>query len=178
MSGLLNLELNGSSSNLPDTVGRPSGSSFFVQSASLILYIITSVSRASSHGHSSVTNKGRLGVAPISGNTGPQITSLMGNIVGAGNMARSLSSGGGLFIPGLASRLNLTGNCGSGSLSVLGLNRLMGGMLPKDYSLDLPQKELNDSARSMMLSQHFPMGRSSGFSLGGFYSFHRRHQQQ
>ncbi|KAJ4952395.1 hypothetical protein NE237_029227 [Protea cynaroides] len=342
MSGLLNSGLNGSSSNLSDTAGRPFGSSFSVQSASTAsvyhhtgnvqglhnihgsynipnmpaslgsrnsamngvpsngvqqpagslssgrfasnnLLALSQMSHASSHGHSGVTNRGGLGVSPILGNTGPRITSSMGNIVGAGNMARSLSSGGGLSMPGLTSRLNLTGNSGSGSLSVQGPNRLIGGMLPQapqvlsllgnsysaggplsqsqvqggnntlssmgmlndvnsndnapfdindfpqlngrpssagssqgqlgslrkqsvgvvqqnqefsiqnedfpalpgykggntDYSLDLHQKEqLNDSAMSMMQSQHFPMGRSSGFSLGGSYSSHRQHQQQ
>lgn len=34
----------------------------------------------------------------------------MGNLVNVGNIGRSLSSGGGLNMPGVASRLNLTGN--------------------------------------------------------------------
>ena len=57
-----------------------------------------------------------LGVSPILGNTGPRITSSMGKMVGGGNIGRSISSAGGLSVPGLASRLNLTGNSGSGSL--------------------------------------------------------------
>ncbi|KAF8396678.1 hypothetical protein HHK36_018303 [Tetracentron sinense] len=49
-----------------------------------------------------------------------------------------------------------------------------------DYVMDLQQKEqLHDNAMSMMQTQHFPMGRSAGFSLGGgTYSSHRPQQQQ
>ncbi|KAJ0020044.1 hypothetical protein Pint_32295 [Pistacia integerrima] len=72
-----------------------------------------------------------LGVSPILGNTGPRITSSMGNMVGGGNIGRSISSGGGLSVPGLASRLNLSANSGSGNLSVQGQNRLMSGVLPQ-----------------------------------------------
>ncbi|KAF2300448.1 hypothetical protein GH714_013426 [Hevea brasiliensis] len=214
-----------------------------------------------------------LGVSPILGNAGPRITSSMGNMVGGGNIGRSISSGGGLSVPGLASRLNLTANSGSGSLrspqviSMLGnsyptavgplsqshvqaVNNLssMGmlndvnsndsspfdinndfpqltsrpssaggpqgqlGSLRKqglgvspivqqnqefsiqnedfpalpgfkggnaDYTMDLHQKEqLHDNSMSMMQSQHFPMGRSAGFNLGGNYSSYRPQQQQ
>ncbi|XP_040941895.1 probable NOT transcription complex subunit VIP2 isoform X3 [Gossypium hirsutum] len=72
-----------------------------------------------------------LGVSPILGNSGPRITSSMGNMVGGGNIGRSISSGGGLSVPGLASRLNLSANSGSGSLSMQGQNRLMSGVLPQ-----------------------------------------------
>ncbi|OAY51743.1 probable NOT transcription complex subunit VIP2 isoform X2 [Manihot esculenta] len=72
-----------------------------------------------------------LGVSPILGNAGPRITSSMGNMVGGGNIGRSMSSGGGLSVPGLATRLNLTANSGSGNLSVQGQNRLMSGVLPQ-----------------------------------------------
>ncbi|CAN0853950.1 Probable NOT transcription complex subunit VIP2 (Fragment) [Linum grandiflorum] len=229
-----------------------------------------------------------LGVSPILGNAGSRITSSMGNMVGGGNIGRSLNSGGGLNVPGLASRLNLSGNSGSGSLSVQGQNRLMGGVLPQgnpqvmsmlgnsypsgggplsqshvqgvnslssmgmlndvnsnnsspfdinndfpqltsrpnsaggpqgqlgslrkqglgvspivqqnqefsiqnedfpalpgfkggnaDYTMDMHQKEqLHDSTMSMMQSQHFSMGRSSGFNLGGTYPSYRPQQQQ
>ncbi|EEF32138.1 probable NOT transcription complex subunit VIP2 isoform X1 [Ricinus communis] len=229
-----------------------------------------------------------VGVSQILGNTGPRITSSMGNMVGGGNIGRSISSGGGLSVPGLASRLNLTANSGSGSLSVPGQNRLMSGVLPQgspqvismlgssypsgrgplsqshvqavnnlssmgmlndvnsndsspydinndfpvltsrpnsaggpqgqlgslrkqglgvspivqqnqefsiqnedfpalpgfkggnaDYSMDLHQKEqLHDNTMSMMQSQHFPMGRSAGFNLGGNFSSYRPQQQQ
>ena len=64
-----------------------------------------------------------LGVSPILGNTGPRITSSIANI-SVGNIGRSMSSGGGLSVPGLASRLNLTANSGLGTLSVQGPNRL------------------------------------------------------
>lgn len=72
-----------------------------------------------------------LGVGQILGNAGPRITSSMGNMVGGGNIGRSIGSGGGLSVPGLTSRLNLSGNSGSGSLTVQGQNRLMGGVLPQ-----------------------------------------------
>lgn len=83
-----------------------------------------------------------LGVSPILGNAGPRMTSSMGNMVGGGNIGRSIGSGGGLSVPGLASRLNLAGNSGSGSLSVQGQNRLMSGVLQQGIlpyiSYDLP----------------------------------------
>ncbi|XP_057509394.1 probable NOT transcription complex subunit VIP2 isoform X2 [Actinidia eriantha] len=222
-----------------------------------------------------------LGVSPNLGNAGPRITSSVGNIGGGGNIGRSINSGGGLSVPGLASRLNLTANSGSGSLSVQGPNRLLSGVLQQaspqvismlgnsypsaggqlsqshvqavnnlssmgmlndvnsndgspfdindfpqlsshpnsaggpqgqlgslrkqivqqnqefsiqnedfpalpgfkggnaDYAMDLHQKEqLHDNAVSMMQSQHFSMGRSAGFNLGGTYSLHRPQQQQ
>ncbi|XP_008222706.1 PREDICTED: probable NOT transcription complex subunit VIP2 isoform X1 [Prunus mume] len=227
-----------------------------------------------------------LGVSPILGNAGPRITSSMGNMVGGGNIGRSISSGGGLSVPGLASRLNLSANSGSGSLTVQGQNRLMSSVLPQgspqvismlgnsypnagvplsqshvqvnnlssmgmlndvnsndsspfdindfpqltsrpssaggpqgqlgslrkqglgvspivqqnqefsiqnedfpalpgfkggnaEYAMDIHQKEqLHDNTVSMMQSQHFSMGRSAGFNLGGTYSSHRPQQQQ
>ncbi|KAF5727407.1 NOT2 / NOT3 / NOT5 family isoform 1 [Tripterygium wilfordii] len=229
-----------------------------------------------------------LGVSPILGNAGPRITSSMGNMVGGGNIGRNISSGGGLSIPGLTSRLNLSANSGSGSLSMQGQNRLMSGVLPQgspqvismlgnsysgaggplsqshvqavnnlssmgmlndvnsndnspfdinndfpqltsrpnsaggpqgqlgslrkqglgvssivqqnqefsiqnedfpalpgfkggnaDYGMDLHQKEqLHDNAMSMMQPQHFSMGRSTGFNLGGSFSSYRPQQQQ
>ncbi|XP_047313627.1 probable NOT transcription complex subunit VIP2 isoform X2 [Impatiens glandulifera] len=44
-----------------------------------------------------------------------------------------------------------------------------------EYNMDLQQKDqAHESAVSMMQqSQHFPMGRSAGFNLGGTYSSHR-----
>ncbi|BFG34246.1 hypothetical protein CerSpe_205200 [Prunus speciosa] len=247
---------------------------------------LSQLSHGSSHGHSGVTNRGGLGVSPILGNAGPRITSSMGNMVGGGNIGRSISSGGGLSVPGLASRLNLSGNSGSGSLTVQGQNRLMSSVLPQgspqvismlgnsypnaggplsqshvqvnnlssmgmlndvnsndsspfdindfpqltsrpssaggpqgqlgslrkqglgvspivqqnqefsiqnedfpalpgfkggnaEYAMDMHQKEqLHDNTVSMMQSQHFSMGRSAGFNLGGTYSSHRPQQQQ
>ncbi|KAJ7980918.1 CCR4-NOT transcription complex subunit 2 [Quillaja saponaria] len=227
-----------------------------------------------------------LGVSPMLGNTGTRITSSMGNMVGGGSIGRSISSSGGLSVPGLASRLNLNANSGSGGLSVQGQNRLMSSLLPQgstqvisvlgnsylntggplsqghvqavnslnsmgmlndvtsnetpfdindfpqltsrpssaggpqgqlgslrkqglgvspivqqnqefsiqnedfpalpgfkggnaDYAMDMHQKDqLHDNTVSMMQSQHFSMGRSAGFNLGGTYSSHRPQQQQ
>lgn len=75
-----------------------------------------------------------LGVSSALGNAGQRITSSMGNIIGGGNMGRNISSAGGLSVPGLASRLNLTANSGSGNLNMQGQNRLMGGVLQQGTS--------------------------------------------
>ncbi|KAG4132080.1 hypothetical protein ERO13_D08G010100v2 [Gossypium hirsutum] len=279
---------NSTLSNVPTGgVQQPTGSLSGGRFASNNLPVaLSQLSHGSSHGHSGVTNRGGLGVSPILGNAGPRITSSMGNMVGGGNIGRTLSSGGGLSVPGLASRLNLSGNSGSASLTVQGQNRLMSGVLPQgspqvlsmlgnsyptaggplsqshvqavnnlssmgmlndvnsndnspfdinndfpqltsrpnsaggpqgqlgslrkqglspivqqnqefsiqnedfpalpgfkggnaDYAMDLHQKEqLHDNTMSMMQSQHFSMGRSAGFNLGGSYSSHRPQQQQ
>ncbi|RVX09016.1 putative NOT transcription complex subunit VIP2 [Vitis vinifera] len=89
---------------------------------------LSQLSHASSHGHPGVTNRGGSGVSPMLGNTGPRITSSIGNLAGGGNIGRSLSSGGGLAMPGLASHLSLISN-GSGNMGIQGSNRLMGGVL-------------------------------------------------
>ncbi|XP_020577018.1 probable NOT transcription complex subunit VIP2 [Phalaenopsis equestris] len=47
-----------------------------------------------------------------------------------------------------------------------------------DFSMDLHQKEQLHENVSMLQSQHFPMGRSVGFNLGGSYPFARQQQQQ
>lgn len=77
-----------------------------------------------------------LGVSPVLGNAGPRMTSSVGNIVGGGNMGRNISSGV-LSVPGLASRLNLTANSGSGNLNIPGPNRLMSGSLQQGKFLKL-----------------------------------------
>ncbi|XP_042386625.1 uncharacterized protein LOC121978333 [Zingiber officinale] len=65
---------------------------------------ITGISSSSAYGNrSSVPG---LGVSPVLSNVGPRLTSSVGNIVGSGNMGRSISSGG-LSVLGLASRVNL-----------------------------------------------------------------------
>ncbi|VFQ98139.1 unnamed protein product [Cuscuta campestris] len=64
-----------------------------------------------------------LGVSPV-----PRMSSSVGNIVGGSNMGRNISSGV-LSVPGLASRLNLNSNSGSGNLNIQGSNRLMSGSL-------------------------------------------------
>ncbi|KAF8010671.1 hypothetical protein BT93_J1350 [Corymbia citriodora subsp. variegata] len=227
-----------------------------------------------------------LGVSPILGNASSRISSSIGNMVGGGSIGKNLNAAGGVSVSGLASRLNLGSNAGSGNLGVQGQNRLLGGVLSQgspqvfsmlgnsypsaanplsqshvqqvnnlssmgmlnelntsdstpfdinldfpqltsrpssaggpqgqigslrkqnlspivqqnqefsiqnedfpalpgfkggnsDYSMDLHQKEqLHDNAMSMMQSQHFSMGRSAGFNLGGAYSSHRPQQQQ
>ncbi|KAG9442272.1 hypothetical protein H6P81_018126 [Aristolochia fimbriata] len=49
-----------------------------------------------------------------------------------------------------------------------------------EFSMDMHQKDqhIHDNSVPMMQSQHFPMARSIGFSLGGTYSSHRQQQQQ
>lgn len=47
-----------------------------------------------------------------------------------------------------------------------------------DFSMDLHQKEQLHENVSMLQSQHFPMGRSVGFNLGGTYPSTRQQQQQ
>ncbi|KAI4385531.1 hypothetical protein MLD38_003545 [Melastoma candidum] len=48
-----------------------------------------------------------------------------------------------------------------------------------DYGMDMHQKDqIHDNPISLMQSQHFSVGRSAGFNLGGSYSSHRQQQQQ
>ncbi|GJV02410.1 hypothetical protein Tco_1335979 [Tanacetum coccineum] len=54
----------------------------------------------------------RVGLSPILGNPGSWITGLAKNIGGRSSLGRSMSSGGGLSIPFLTSRLNLNTNSG------------------------------------------------------------------
>ncbi|XP_041993066.1 probable NOT transcription complex subunit VIP2 isoform X1 [Salvia splendens] len=75
------------------------------------------------------TSVSGLGISLVLGNAGQRMASSMGSIVGGGNIGRNISSGGGLSMPGLTSRLNLSANSGSGNLSVQGQNRLMSGVL-------------------------------------------------
>ncbi|XP_047943540.1 probable NOT transcription complex subunit VIP2 isoform X1 [Salvia hispanica] len=75
------------------------------------------------------TSVSGLGISPVLGNAGQRMASSMGSIVGGGNIGRNISSGGGLSMPGLTSRLNLSANSGSGNLNVQGQNRLMSGVL-------------------------------------------------
>ncbi|KAL1201965.1 putative NOT transcription complex subunit VIP2 [Cardamine amara subsp. amara] len=91
---------------------------------------LSQISHTSSHGHSGLTNRTGLGVSPMLGNAGSRITSSMGmgNMVGGGTMGRTLSTGGGLSIPSLGSRLNLAVNSGTGNI---GQNRMMSGVLPQ-----------------------------------------------
>ncbi|KAI3972146.1 hypothetical protein MKW92_028949 [Papaver armeniacum] len=248
---------------------------------------LSQISHGGSQGHPGIPNRGGL-VSPILGNAGARMTSSMGNISIGGNSGRNINSGG-MSVSGLASRLNMTANTGSGNLAAQGPNRYMGGMLQQatpqvmsmlgnsypsaggqlsqnqiqggnnfrsmgmlsdmnsnenspfdmmndfpqlngrpssaggpqgqgsmrklgaavssvvqqnqefsiqnedfpalpgfkggnaDYGMDLHQKEqFHDSSGSMMQSQHFPMGRSGGFSFSESYPSSRtqQHQQQ
>ncbi|KAL6912012.1 hypothetical protein ACP4OV_000817 [Aristida adscensionis] len=214
MSGLLNSNLNSSTSNLPDSTGRPFTSSFSGQSGSIPSFHHSGLhnihgnfslpnmpgslaqrnaamgglpssgvqqpggsisGRFTSnnlpvamsqipHAHSGVSGRGMnvgagpafsssmniggniqglssnlgaggnrnsvpgMSVSPGLGNLGPRITSSVGNIVGGSNIGRNISSGG-LSVPSIASRMNLSGNTGSGSLNVQGSNRMMNGLL-------------------------------------------------
>ncbi|KAK3135245.1 hypothetical protein QOZ80_5BG0416570 [Eleusine coracana subsp. coracana] len=71
------------------------------------------------HGHSGISNRG---ASPVLGNLGPRITN-SGSIVGGGNIGRSISSAG-LSMPGIASRMNLSGNSGSAAINIQGSNRM------------------------------------------------------
>ncbi|KAK9749701.1 hypothetical protein RND81_02G144700 [Saponaria officinalis] len=228
-----------------------------------------------------------LGASSMLGNAGSRITGSMGSMVGSGNIGRSMNTGGGLSVPGLASRLNFTSNSGAGNSGLQGPNGLMGGVLQQaspqvlsmlgnsyvsggslmsqnhaqavnnlssramlhdmnssdnalpfamddfpslgsrpnsagapqgqigsmrkqglggpigqrnqefsiqnedfpalpgfkggsvDFGMDFRQKDqLQDNNVSMMQSQHYSMGRSAEFTLGGTYSSHQSQQQQ
>lgn len=75
---------------------------------------------------------GGMTVNTVLGNMGPRINSSVGNMVGTGSagMGRTITSGG-VNVPGITSRMNLTANAGSGNINVQGSNRLMSGMLPQ-----------------------------------------------
>lgn len=75
-----------------------------------------------------------MSLSPSLGNLGPRITSSAGNIVGGSNIGRNISSGG-LSIPSIASRMNLSGNSASGSLNVQGSSRIMNGLLQQGNRL-------------------------------------------
>ncbi|OEL22098.1 putative NOT transcription complex subunit VIP2, partial [Dichanthelium oligosanthes] len=85
------------------------------------------------HGHSGISNRGGMNVGgnpgfsssmnAIGGSIqGPRITN-SGNIVGGSNIGRSISSAG-LSMPSIASRMNLSGNSGSGAINIQGSNRM------------------------------------------------------
>ncbi|KAL0723728.1 hypothetical protein Bca4012_038327 [Brassica carinata] len=115
-----NSSLNGlSSAGVQQQNGRFSSSNLPVG--------LSQISYGSSHGHSGLTNRGGgLGVSPVLGNAGSRIQSSMGNMVGGGSMGRTLTSGGGLSIPSLGSRLSLAVNNGSGNIG-----QMMSGVLPQ-----------------------------------------------
>ncbi|XP_047095318.1 probable NOT transcription complex subunit VIP2 isoform X2 [Lolium rigidum] len=232
------------------------------------------------HGHSGISNRG---ASSVLGNLGPRITNSVGNIVGGSSIGRSISSAG-LSMPGIASRINSSGNSGSGALNIPGSNRMSsmhqaspqfmnilgssyptpGGTLSQnqvqagntsfgssgmlhdgnpgdnspfdindfpqltgrpnsagggqgqygslrkqgvsvnaivqqnqefsiqnedfpalpgykgsssDYGMDLHHKDHLHENANIMQGQHYPMGRSSGFNLGGSYPPRQQHQQ-
>uniref|UniRef100_A0A452ZDG4 NOT2/NOT3/NOT5 C-terminal domain-containing protein n=1 Tax=Aegilops tauschii subsp. strangulata TaxID=200361 RepID=A0A452ZDG4_AEGTS len=232
-----------------------------------------------SHGHSGISNRG---ASSVLGNLGPRITNSAGNIVGGSSIGRSISSAG-MSMPGISSRINSSGNSGSGALNIPS-NRLSGmhqaspqfmnilgssyptpggtlsqnqvqagnnsfsssGMLhdgnsgdnspfdindfpqltgrpnsagggqgqygslrkqgvsvnaivqqnqefsiqnedfpalpgykgnSSDYGMDLHHKDHLHENANIMQAQHFPMGRSSGFNLGGSYPPRQQQQQ-
>ncbi|XP_062180921.1 probable NOT transcription complex subunit VIP2 isoform X2 [Phragmites australis] len=63
-----------------------------------------------------------LAASPVLGNLGPRITN-SGNIVGGSSIGRSISSAG-LSMPGIVSRLNLSGNSGNEAINIQGSNRM------------------------------------------------------
>lgn len=252
-----NSTLNGAGpmSGVQPAAGSISNGRFTVNNLPVAL---SQQSSASSHGHAGITNNGGSGISQNLGNTG-RIISSMGNLVNSANVGRSLSSGGGLNMPGVASRLNLTApqmvsllgnsystgggplsqnqfqagnnhlssialinelnarehapfdindfpqlsghlNSAGGSQGQLGLGRRQNvGFMQQnqefsiqnedfpalpgykggstEFPVNMHQKEqLRDSVVSMMQSQHLPVGRSGGFSLGGAYSSHQQQQ--
>ncbi|MCL7039824.1 hypothetical protein MKW94_015869 [Papaver nudicaule] len=93
------------------------------------------MSHGGSHGHSRITNRGGINIvgSPVFsgsmiGVRGARMTGSMGNIGVGVNNVRNISSGG-MSVSGLASRLNMAANTGSGNLASQGPNRFMGGML-------------------------------------------------
>ncbi|KAF6990707.1 hypothetical protein CFC21_007873 [Triticum aestivum] len=228
-----------------------------------------------SHGHSGISNRG---ASSVLGNLGPRIANSGGNIVGGSSIGRSISSAG-MSMPGIASRINSSGNSGSGALNIpsnrlsaspqfmnilgssyptpggtLSQNQVQAGSnsfsssgmlhegnsgdnspfdindfpqltgrpnsagggqgqygslrkqgvsvnaivqqnqefsiqnedfpaLPgykgnsSDYGMDLHHKDHLHENANIMQAQHFPMGRSSGFNLGGSYPPRQQQQQ-
>ncbi|GJU06378.1 probable NOT transcription complex subunit VIP2 isoform X1 [Tanacetum coccineum] len=126
----------------------------------------------------SISNRNSIsgvGVSPILGNPGSRITGSAGNIGGGNSIGRSMSSGGGLSIPGLNSRLNLNTNSGSGNLGMQGSNRLMGGMLQQGGQLSQNHvqnsmgmlNDLNNNDGSPFDINDFPQLSSRPSSSGG-----------
>ncbi|AQK56182.1 probable NOT transcription complex subunit VIP2 isoform X2 [Zea mays] len=83
-----------------------------------------------SSGLGSGGNRNSVHGMPVSssiGNSGQRISSV-GNMVSASNIGRNIGTGG-LSVPSIASRINLNGSGGSGSLNVQGSSRMMNGLL-------------------------------------------------
>ncbi|XP_038902638.1 probable NOT transcription complex subunit VIP2 isoform X2 [Benincasa hispida] len=167
MSGALTSR-NSTINNVPSGgVQQPTGTLSSGRFASNNLPVaLSQLSHGSSHGHSGVASRGGLGVSPILGNAGPRITSSMGNMVSGGNIGRSITAGGGLSLPGLASRLNLGANSGSGSLTVQGQNRLMSGVLPQGSQQVISMLSNSYPSAGGPLSQNHMQSVNSLNSLG------------
>ena len=101
-----------------------------------------------------------LAASPVLGNLGPRITN-SGNIVGGSNIGRSISSAG-LSMPGIASRMNLSGNSGSGAINIQGSNR-MSSMLQQGMPLTL---------RNMAAWLNFPCLFDESVYVYSCYIFH------
>ncbi|KAE8651914.1 hypothetical protein Csa_006793 [Cucumis sativus] len=167
MSGALTSR-NSTINNVPSGgVQQPTGTLSSGRFASNNLPVaLSQLSHGSSHGHSGVASRGGLGVSPILGNAGPRITSSMGNMASGGNIGRSITAGGGLSLPGLASRLNLGANSGSGSLTVQGQNRLMSGVLPQGSQQVISMLSNSYPSAGGPLSQNHMQSVNSLNSLG------------
>ncbi|KNA14684.1 hypothetical protein SOVF_105230 [Spinacia oleracea] len=98
--------------------------------------------------YGSIGNRGAvsgIGVSPLlgnagsqittsMGNAGSQITTSMGNVAGSGSGYIGRSSGGTLSMHGLASLVNVSSNSGYGSLGLQGSNRVMSSGLQQQAS--------------------------------------------
>ncbi|CAH1453679.1 unnamed protein product [Lactuca virosa] len=170
-----NSGLNGPLNGVQPPAGSLSNGRYAVNNLPVAL---SQQSAASSLGLSGITNNGGSGLGQSLGNREQIISSMaMGNLVNGGNIGRSLSSGG-LNMPGVASRLNLTapqmvsllGNSYSGGGGPLSQNQFQGGNshlssmallseLNRDHSFDM-----NDFPQ---LSGHLTSAGGSQRQLGG-----------
>lgn len=170
-----NAGLNGPWNGVQPPAGSISNGRYAVNNLPVAL---SQQSAASSLGLSGMTNNGGSGIAQGIGNREQIISSMaMNNLVNGGNIGRSLSSGG-LNMPGVASRLNLTGpqmasllgNSYSGAGGPLSQNQFQAGNshlnsmallseLNRDHSFDM-----NDFPQ---LSGHLSSAGGSQRQLGG-----------
>lgn len=170
-----NSGLNGPLNGVQPPTGSISNGRYAVNNLPVAL---SQQSAASSLGLSGITNNGGSGIAQSLGSREQIISSMaMGNLVNGGSIGRSLSSGG-LNMPGVASRLNLTapqmvsllGNSYSGAGGPLSQNQFQAGNnhlssmallteLNRDHSFDM-----NDFPQ---LSGHLSSAGASQRQLGG-----------
>ncbi|KAI7738295.1 hypothetical protein M8C21_024392 [Ambrosia artemisiifolia] len=170
-----NSGLNGPLNGVQPPTGSISNGRYAVNNLPVAL---SQHSAASSLGLSGITNNGGSGLGQSLGNREHIISSMaMNNLVNGGNIGRSLSSGG-LNMPGVASRLNLTapqmvsllGNSYAGAGGPLSQNQFQAGNnhlnsmallseLNRDHSFDM-----NDFPQ---LSGHLSSAGGSQRQLGG-----------